>query len=107
MLKGALISYMPTFLTAVPNVIVFQISPETISHSWSQPAPASQSADGERSRFDPLAVTGVPGEKFSFTLMMDANDEIADIATNPVAARSPRPTALIPILPRWRCCNSR
>ena len=67
MLKGALISYMPTFLTAVPNVIVFQISPETMSHSWSQPAPASQSADGERSRFDPLAVTGVPGEKFSFT----------------------------------------
>jgi|HubBroStandDraft_6_1064221.scaffolds.fasta_scaffold04201_7 hypothetical protein len=86
MLKGALISYMPSFLTTVPNVIVFQISPETITHSWSQPAPGSQSADGERTRFDPLAVTGVPGEKFSFTLMMDANDEIADIATNPVAA---------------------
>src|SRR5216684_340525 len=84
-LKGALISFMPTFIGAIPNVIVFQINPETIAHSWTEPA-ASQPAAGSKVNFDPLAVTGVPGETFTFTLMMDANNEIADGATNPVAA---------------------
>jgi hypothetical protein len=82
-LKGALISYTPTFVHAVPNVVVFQINPETITHSWEE----APSAGGGRIKVnnDPLAVTGVPGETFSFTLMMDAVDEKADIGTNPVA----------------------
>ena len=84
-LKGALISFMPTFVGSVPNVIVFQINPETITHSWTEPAD-DQSANGFRTNFNPLAVAGVPGETFSFTLMLDSNDEIADGATNPVAA---------------------
>jgi hypothetical protein len=67
-------------------VIVFQINPESITHTWTEP-PAAQGGDGSRTNYDPLAVTGVPGETFSFTLIMDSNDEIADIATNPVAAR--------------------
>ena len=84
-LKGALISFMPTFIGAIPNVLVFQINPETISHSWTEPGPGD-SGGGTKTNFDPLAVSGVPGETFSFTLMLDANDEIADVATNPVAA---------------------
>jgi hypothetical protein len=84
-LKGALISFMPTFIGAIPNVIVFQFNPETITHSWTEPA-ASQPPAAGKANFDPLAVTGVPGETFTFTLVMDANDEIADVATNPVAA---------------------
>src|SRR5271163_2295538 len=84
-LKGALIWFMPTFIGAVPNVLVFQINPETVSHSWTEPG-ASDSGTGIKTNFDPLAVPGVPGETFSFTLMLDANDEIADGAINPVAA---------------------
>ena len=34
---------------------------------------------------NPLAVTGMPGEEFSFTIAMDANDEIAD-GSAPAAA---------------------
>ncbi len=85
-LKGALISFMPTFVGAIPNVIVFQINPETISHVWSEASSAvGPTASDGRTISDPLAVSGVPGETFSFTLVMDANDEIADIGANPIA----------------------
>jgi hypothetical protein len=84
-LKGALIAFMPTFIGTAPNVIAFQINPETISHSWDQPKGGGDSGDGTRINYDPLAVTGVPAETFSFTLMMDANDEIAEIGVNPAA----------------------
>lgn len=82
-LKGALISYTPTFVHAVPNVVVFQINPETITHSWDDLKAADHRA--RRTNYDPLAVTGVPGESFSFTLMLDAIEEMADIDLNPVA----------------------
>jgi hypothetical protein len=83
-IKGALISFMPTFIGALPNVIVFQFNPETISHTWT-----AASGDGQTNPMagrDPLAARGVPGESFSFTLALDANDMIADGDANPVAA---------------------
>jgi len=70
-LKGALVEFMPTFLPIpLPNVIVFQYNPETMTHTWTQSEPAETS--------NPLAVKGMPGETFSFAIAMDANDEIAD-----------------------------
>jgi hypothetical protein len=82
LLKGALIEFMPTFLIPVPNVIVFQYNPETLTHTWSQPEAASPS---ETTTNWPMAVKGMPGESFSFTIAMDANDEIAD-GSAPAAA---------------------
>jgi hypothetical protein len=76
-MKGALVEFMPTFLIPLPNVIIFQINPETITHTWSA---ASQDATQVS---DPLAVKGVPGESFSFTISMDATDQIAE--GNPLA----------------------
>jgi len=81
-IKGALISFMPTFVGAVPNVTVFQINPESITHQWR--AAQGTTAPGQKGG-DPLAVKGLPDETFSFTLFMDSNDEIADSDTNPVA----------------------
>ena len=82
-LKGALVEFMPTFLPVpLPNVIVFQYNPETMTHTWTQPEPAT-TAGTETS--NPLAVKGMPGEAFSFTIAMDANDEIAD-GSAPAAA---------------------
>jgi hypothetical protein len=72
--RGALVQYMQTFLLPVPNVIVFQFNPETMSHSWSQ---AEQSLAAELGS-DPLAVKGVPGESFSFTLALNADEMIAE-----------------------------
>lgn len=80
-LKGALVKFMPTFLPApIPDVIVFQYNPETMTHTWTQPEPAppATTATGAAEGSNPLAVKGLPGETFSFTIAMDANDEIAD-----------------------------
>src|SRR4051812_13815461 len=98
-MKGALISFMPTFIGSLPNVIVFQFNPESITHGWTAATAgggsgASGSGSGgcgsgsgsARSSHDPLAADSVPGESFTMKLMLDANDAIADSGSNPVAA---------------------
>lgn len=81
-LKGALVEFLPTTSPVpIPNVIVFQYNPETITHTWSQPEttpPPASTAKGGAEASNPLAVKGDPGEEFSFTIAMDANDEIAN-----------------------------
>jgi len=81
-IKGALIEFTQTFLVPLPNVIVFQFNPETMTHTWSQAAADSAARQGEHG--NPLAVKGVPGESFSFNLAMDAADVIA--SGSPVVA---------------------
>src|SRR6266581_5737015 len=76
-LKGALIEFMDTFLIPLPNVILFQYNPETMTHSWTQPESAAGKS-GAKKGSNPLAVRGLPGESFSFTISMDSNDTIAD-----------------------------
>jgi hypothetical protein len=71
-MRGALIEFMPTFLIPLPNVIIFQYNPETMTHTWKQAESAATQGG------NPLAVKGVPGEEFSFTLVMDTTDMIAD-----------------------------
>jgi hypothetical protein len=75
-LVGALVEFMPTGLIPIPNVIVFQFNPETMTHTWTQPEAAPTGANTAPS--NPLAVRGMPGESFSFTIAMDASDAIAD-----------------------------
>jgi hypothetical protein len=75
-LKGGLIEFMESFPIPVPNVIIFQYNPETMTHGWT-PATTSAPAAGQNT-LNPLAITGQPQETFSFTLAMDSNDTIAD-----------------------------
>ncbi len=82
-LKGALVSFMPTFVGALPNVIVFQYNPETMTHAWT---PAAAPPPAPKAAADPMAVSGLPGESFSFKLSLSARDMIADGDANPVAA---------------------
>jgi hypothetical protein len=86
-MKGALISFMPTFIGAVPNVIVFQFNPETIAHAWTAATHTAPPAGGSaKASHDPLAADTVPGESFTFKLILDSNEDLADVASNPVAA---------------------
>lgn len=73
-LRGAFVSFMPTFLVPLPNVIVFQFNPETMDHTW---APATPTFT-EGGTGNPLAVKSLPGETFSLKLALDANDMLAD-----------------------------
>lgn len=77
--RGAFIEFTSAFLVPIPNIILFQYNPETLSHTWTpaaSAAPAGQAAGPGAS--NPLAVTGDPGEEFSFTIFLDAQDIIAD-----------------------------
>ncbi|MDT7543567.1 MAG: hypothetical protein QOE33_3471 [Acidobacteriota bacterium] len=76
-IKGALVEFMPTFLIPLPNVIIFQFNPEMMTHTWTQPE-AAPSTGGPGTQSNPLAVKGMPGESFSFTVAMDAGDMISD-----------------------------
>lgn len=78
-IRGALVEFMPTFLIPMPNIIIFQFNPETMTHSWTQPQAASSGTSSRGGgNANPLAVSGLPGESFSFTLVMDTVDMIAD-----------------------------
>jgi hypothetical protein len=70
-MRGAFIEFVDTGLIPIPNVIVFQFNPETMTHTWTQSESANVTAN-------PLAVKGAPGEQFSFSLAVDALDSIAD-----------------------------
>jgi hypothetical protein len=75
-LRGALIEFTESFPLPIPNVIIFQYNPETMTHTWT-PATTSPGTPGQQAS-NPLAITGDPQESFSFTLAMDASDIIAD-----------------------------
>ena len=70
--KAALVEYSPTWPPA-PVVTVFQYNPETMVHAWSQPEPAGR--PGVESA-NPLAVNGMPGESFEFTIFLNADDDL-------------------------------
>lgn len=74
--KGALLEFGSSFMTQQPNVILFQFNPETLSHTWTQPESAK--AKNDKMTGNPLAVKGFPGESFSFTIAMDANETLAE-----------------------------
>lgn len=83
-LRGAFVSFSETFPLPIPNVILFQFNPETMTHTWQPAATGGSASTGSGSATagagasNPLAVDGPPGESFSFTLALDANDMIAD-----------------------------
>ena len=84
-LRGALVEFTETFPLPVPNVILFQYNPETMTHTWTPAKTGGVSTPGQNPS-NPLAITGPPEESFSFNLMMDADDPIADSdATAPLA----------------------
>jgi hypothetical protein len=76
-LRGAFIEFTESFPLPVPNVILFQYNPETMTHTWTPSKTGGQNTPDDGPS-DPLATTGPPEEAFSFNLAMDANDTISD-----------------------------
>lgn len=74
-LRGALLEMIPTGLVPLPNIITFQYNPETLTHTWTQAE--AQKAGPNETVTNPLAVKSDPGETFSFTLALDAQDTVA------------------------------
>jgi len=76
-MKGGLIEFTETFPIPIPNVIIFQYNPETMTHAWTPATTGGAPAPGQAAS-NPLAISGQPTESFAFTLAMDSNDTIAD-----------------------------
>ncbi|MCW3097929.1 MAG: hypothetical protein JWL77_3547 [Chthonomonadaceae bacterium] len=90
LLKGALLEFLPGM--PMPKVIAFQYNPETLTHAWTPkvvtPAPPQT---------NPLAIRGVPGETFTFTVSLDALDTLAD-SSNPMGAAVAETSGISPRL---------
>jgi hypothetical protein len=83
-LKGAFISLGGGLLGALPNIVVFQFNPDRITRTpaLAQAPTASTGAGNCDARQQP----GQPGETISFTLRLDATDQLA--SSNVIAAAS-------------------
>ena len=77
-LRGALVAFTETFPLPVPNLIVFQYNPETMTHGWQVASAAPAAAGAGAQHVSQLAVSGPPVETFTFSLVMDSSDTIAD-----------------------------
>jgi hypothetical protein len=83
-LKGAFINLGAGLLGALPNIIIFQFNPERVTRTpklVQPPAPPKGSGS-----MDSTQQPGDPSESYSFTLKLDAADQLAQ--GNPIAAAS-------------------
>jgi hypothetical protein len=87
LLKGALIEFSERFIGPIPNVIVFQYNPETMTRTlevWSQ----SGAQGGESQASNDTSHTAQPfdpPETFSLALELDAADALEKPESHPVA----------------------
>jgi hypothetical protein len=83
-LKGAFINLGSGLLGALPNIVVFQFNPVQVVRTprMVQPPPPATGAGAQDSNRQP----GEPSETMSFTLRVDAMDQLA--AGSPIAAAS-------------------
>jgi hypothetical protein len=92
LLKGALVEFSERFIGPIPNVIIFQYNPETLTRTlniWG--TPASQEAGnnpGTPPKASATAQPGDPTETFDLTLELDATDALEEPESHPVAAIS-------------------
>jgi hypothetical protein len=83
-LKGAFIKLGAGLLGALPNIVVFQFNPDRVTRTprIPQPPQPSTGAGNRAANQQP----GPPAESMSFSLRIDATDQLAQ--SNPVAAAS-------------------
>jgi hypothetical protein len=83
-LKGAFLSFSAGLLGALPNIVVFQFNPEEVTRTptLAQPPPPCTDSGAIEALDQPCQ----PGETISFSLKVDASDQLAQ--SNPIAASS-------------------
>lgn len=78
LLKGALVEYSSDFLGPLPNVVVFQFNPESLSRAQKIPSKSSAARSRESGQAGEATY-----EQFSLTVHFSAADELGD--ENPLA----------------------
>lgn len=82
--KGALIRLSEEFLGPIPNIIVFQYNPETLTRSLTPWRAQAEESEAEESGEANTAQPFDPGETFNVTLEFDAADALEVPENNPV-----------------------
>ena len=102
-LRGAFIEFTESFPLPVPNVILFQYNPETMTHTWTPSRPAARTAPGaepeQPARHHRSARRSPSRSPSSWTRTTPS----PTAAPSPPA--SPSPVASTRAWPRWRCCS--
>jgi hypothetical protein len=94
LLKGAIIQFSAPMLIPIPNIIIFQYNPETLSRGLTPWTPVAREYNekGELVDLTPrqtaqLAQPYDPDETISVTLDLDAADAMEEPGTHPIGAR--------------------
>jgi hypothetical protein len=82
-LKGALVAYESQFLGPIPNLVIFQYNPETVTRTLREQAASGNGNGGSRTPREAYQVKGPPKEKISLTVMLDAADQLETPETSP------------------------
>ena len=85
LLKGALVEFSERFIGPIPNVIVFQYNPETMTRSlevWNQGGEGGGTTGADTSH---TAQPVDPPETFTLALELDAADALENPESHPVA----------------------
>jgi hypothetical protein len=91
LLKGALIQFSAPLLIPIPNIIIFQYNPETMSRTLTPWVPPEKDKDGnfvDKKISDTLTQPYDPQETFNLALELDAADALEAPASHPVAVIS-------------------
>jgi hypothetical protein len=96
LLKGAIIQFSAPLFVPIPNIIIFQYNPETMSRSltpWAPPPGGKNLTPEEEDKVnkkiaEELSQPYDPDETFSLALELDAADALEQPASHPVAVIS-------------------
>lgn len=91
-LKGAFINMGAGLLGALPNIVVFQFNPDSVTRTPSLVQPPQPNAGAGNT--DATQQPGQPSESISFSLRIDATDLLTGGPAAPIAATS----GILPIL---------
>lgn len=80
LLKGALVEFSERFIGPIPNIIIFQYNPETLSRTLEVWSPPETKEEGETPGVPKKSASNAqpsdPPETFSVTLELDAADDL-------------------------------
>lgn len=96
LLKGAIVQFVEMPIIPIPNIIVFQYNPESLSRTlspYAPPEPSTPAAGGDAAAGTPPGTTPTgardqpfdPTERFTLNLVLDASDALEVPEAHPVA----------------------
>src|SRR5258708_7175551 len=88
LLKGAIIQFSAPMIIPIPNVILFQYNPESLSRTLHPYAPPDSKAAGSDKAVQPNQEQSQPfdpTETFTLTLQLDASDALEVPELHPIA----------------------